>query len=157
MRIILAIDGTKCSDEAVKAIFNFRFSEDDELKLITVIDLAVPAVIDLYAGQLPSSTEIEKSAKENAKLILEKTKKQIENFIPDEKLIITSEILVGSPEKRIVEAARKFEADLIVIGSHGYKSWERLLLGSVSDSVIHHSPCSVLVVRNNQKDIERES
>ena len=39
-------------------------------------------------------------------------------------------------------------ADLIIVGSHDYNRWERLLLGSVSDSVIHHAPCSVLLVRS---------
>ena len=60
---------------------------------------------------------------------------------------ITTEVLFGSPESRIVEAAEELKPDLIVLGSHGYKAWERLLLGSVSDSVLHHVHCSVLVVR----------
>ena len=60
---------------------------------------------------------------------------------------MTSEVLFGSPESRIVETAEEFGADLIIVGSHGYSRWERLLLGSVSQSVVHHAPCSVLVVR----------
>ena len=46
-----------------------------------------------------------------------------------------------------VETAEEFGSDLIIVGSHGYSRWERLLLGSVSQSVVHHAPCSVLVVR----------
>jgi len=61
---------------------------------------------------------------------------------------VSSDILFGSPDGRIVETAEEMAADIIVIGSHGYKQWERLLLGSVSDSVVHHAPCSVLVVRS---------
>ena len=48
----------------------------------------------------------------------------------------------------IVGHATPAAADLIVLGSHGYKTWERLLLGSVSNSVVHHAPCSVLIVRS---------
>ena len=47
-----------------------------------------------------------------------------------------------------VETAEEMGADMIVLGSHGYKRWERLLLGSVSNSVVHHAHCSVMVVRS---------
>ena len=67
-------------------------------------------------------------------------------------MTISTEVLFGSPDSRIVETAEQWHADLIVIGSHGYSRWERLLLGSVSDSVLHHAPCSVLVVRTSAKD-----
>ncbi|HQZ97301.1 MAG TPA: universal stress protein, partial [Pyrinomonadaceae bacterium] len=60
---------------------------------------------------------------------------------------ISGEVLFGSPGSRIVETAEQIGADLIIIGSHGYRRWERILLGSVSSSVVHHAPCSVLVVR----------
>lgn len=150
MKIILAIDGTKYSDAAIKAVSKFNFGEDVELKIITVVDLALPMAIDLYAGYLPSSTDIENVAKENAALILENTKNQILNTIQNKNVIITTEVLIGSPERRIVEASEDFEANLIIVGSHGYNSWERLFLGSVSDAVVHHAPCSVLVIRNDK-------
>jgi nucleotide-binding universal stress UspA family protein len=62
---------------------------------------------------------------------------------------ITSDVLYGTSESRIVETAEEMKADLIVLGSHGYKAWERMLLGSVSNSVVHHAHCSVLVVRTD--------
>lgn len=150
MKIILAIDGTKYSDAAIKAVSKFNFGEDVELKIITVVDLALPMAIDIYAGYLPSSTDIENVAKENAALILENTKNQILNTIQNKNVIITTEVLIGSPERRIVEASEDFKANLIIVGSHGYNSWERLFLGSVSDAVVHHAACSVLVIRNDK-------
>lgn len=144
MKILLATDGTKYSDAAVEMISKFNISSESELRIITVIDLAVPLTFN-QDGSLPSTIQIENAAKENAKIILEETKNRIQQFFPQ--LTIFTEILVGSPDSRIVETAEKSKADLIVVGSHGYNRWERLLLGSVSDSVIHHAPCSVLVVR----------
>ena len=47
----------------------------------------------------------------------------------------------------IVEEAQNWEADLIIVGSHGHGFWKRSFLGSTSDKVIHNAPCSVLVVR----------
>ena len=59
---------------------------------------------------------------------------------------LTTKVVKGSPKEAIVEEAEQWGADLIVMGSHGYGFWQRALLGSVSESVVHHAPCSVLVV-----------
>ena len=96
---------------------------------------------------MPDSSELEKAARENATKILDDTTSLVKSFFEGRKVAINGEVLYGSPESRIVETAEKEGSDLIIIGSHGYNRWERLLLGSVSDSVIHHAPCSVLVVR----------
>jgi len=109
--------------------------------------LALPLAIDIYAGYVPTTTEIETTARENAEKVLETTSQKIRSVVFDN-VFISTEILFGSPDSRIVETAEKIGADLIIVGSHGYNRWERLLLGSVSDSVVHHAPCSVLVVRN---------
>lgn len=57
--------------------------------------------------------------------------------------------LEGAPETEIVEYAKKWGADLIVVGSHDRPLLERLLLGSISQGVVKHAPCSVLVVKHN--------
>ena len=147
MKVLLATDGTVFSDSAIESINLFNFRSGDELKIISVVDLALPMAVDIYTGYLPSTIEIENNARENAKTTLEKTRQKINSLLSDSEIRISTEVLIGSPESRIVEAAEEFQADLIIVGSHGYNSWERLLLGSVSDSVIHHAPCSVFVVR----------
>ncbi|TVQ07976.1 MAG: universal stress protein [Leptolyngbya sp. DLM2.Bin27] len=53
---------------------------------------------------------------------------------------------MGSPGREICAIARAWSADLIVVGSHGRKGISELFLGSVSNYVMHHAPCSVLVV-----------
>ncbi|MDQ3798832.1 MAG: universal stress protein, partial [Acidobacteriota bacterium] len=60
---------------------------------------------------------------------------------------VTTQISTGAPDETLIEAARKWSADLIVIGSHGRGFWGRMLLGSITDALVHHAPCSVLVVR----------
>ena len=53
----------------------------------------------------------------------------------------------GHPAETLVAFAEKRQADLIVVGSRGQGGFQRLLLGSVSTSVLHHAHCSILVVR----------
>lgn len=147
MKILLATDGTTHSEAAIDSVNVFNLRNGDEIKIVSVVDLAVPLSVDVYAGYMPSTVEIEKAARDNARKTLEETKAKLNNSFENSGVLISSEVLIGSPDSRIVETAEDFGADLIVVGSHGYNSWERLLLGSVSDSVVHHAPCSVLVVR----------
>lgn len=149
MKILFATDGAKQSDAAVEMLKAFALSDGDEIKIVSVVDMAVPIAIDIYGGYLPDTGEIEKTARENAGKLLERTEERIKAQFPGENLAISSEVLFGSPESRIVETAEASHPDLIVLGSHGYSRWERLLLGSVSDSVVHHAPCSVLIVRTS--------
>ncbi len=56
----------------------------------------------------------------------------------------------GSPKEVIVDEAEQWDADLIVVESHGYGNVEKFVLGPVSQAVASHAPCSVEIVR--QKD-----
>lgn len=147
MKILLATDGAKQSDAAAEMLRNFALADGDEIRIVTVVDMAVPMAIDIYGGYLPDTGELEKTARENAAKLLQRTEERIRTFAEGKNLTITSEVLFGSPESRIVETAEAIHPDLIVLGSHGYSRWERLLLGSVSSSVAQHAPCSVLIVR----------
>ena len=147
MKILFATDGAKQSEAAIEMLKLFALSDGDEVKVISVVDMAVPMAIDIYGGYLPDTGELEKTARENAGKLLLSTEERIRAQFPNENLAISSEVLFGSPESRIVETAEATHPDVIVLGSHGYSRWDRLLLGSVSDSVVHHAPCSVLIVR----------
>jgi len=149
MKILLATDGTDYSEDAIKMLSNFSFGDGDLIKIISVIDMALPISIDIYGGFVSPNIEFEKTVKENADKILKDAVDRVKNST-GENVEISTDVLFGSPESRIVETAEEINADLIIVGSHGYNSWERLLLGSVSNSVVQHAPCSVLVVRNSK-------
>jgi nucleotide-binding universal stress UspA family protein len=63
----------------------------------------------------------------------------------------------AAPRHAIVQAAREWPADLIVIGSHGRRGVDRLLIGSVAESVVRHAPCSVDIVRTPVAAADREA
>lgn len=150
MRILLATDGSVHSQMAVEMATTL--GNITEIKIVCIVEVALPINLDIYGGNyIPQTTELEKVARENAQTVLENARDAIFRKLPDEKVVVETEVLFGSPESQIVETAEKVNADLIIVGSHGYNTWERLLLGSVSDSVVHHAPCSVLVVRGSKK------
>jgi nucleotide-binding universal stress UspA family protein len=60
---------------------------------------------------------------------------------------VTTEAAVGHPARELVRIARERGAGLVVVGSPGHRPIERFLLGSVSEKVLRHADCSVLVVR----------
>ena len=150
MKVLLATDGTKYADAAADALVNISLTDGDEVKIISVVDVAVPLAIDVYGGYLPDTTDLEKAARENAQKVCEGTTKKVKDLLTGKNVAVSSDILYGTPESVIVETAEDIHADLIVLGSHGYRAWERLLLGSVSNSVVHHAHCSVFVVRTNE-------
>jgi nucleotide-binding universal stress UspA family protein len=66
-------------------------------------------------------------------------------------LRVTAKVLSGSPKSVILDEAEAFGADLIIVGSHGLGVIERLLLGSVSQTVALHAKCSVEIVRHPKR------
>src|SRR6266545_3730387 len=69
-------------------------------------------------------------------------------------LEIITKIISGSAREVILDEAERWDADLIVLGSHGYNGWQRFLLGSVSHAVATHAHCSVEIVR--QKPVTKK-
>jgi nucleotide-binding universal stress UspA family protein len=61
--------------------------------------------------------------------------------------------LTGNPGRVICEFASTWSADLILVGSRGLKGLKEMFLGSVSNYVTHHAPCSVLIVRNDTNSV----
>lgn len=147
MKVLFATDGTKHGEAAAAMVKKLDLTDGDSIHVISVVDMAVPMSVDLYGGYLPDTSELEKAARENAEKIIDEACKSLNQAFDGRGITVTCEVLFGSPDSRIVENAEDNGVDLIVLGSHGYSRWERLLLGSVSHSVVHHAHCSVLVVR----------
>jgi nucleotide-binding universal stress UspA family protein len=60
---------------------------------------------------------------------------------------LLAHVRVGTPATEIVALGRELDADLIVVGTHGFAGVRRLLLGSVADAVARHAACPVLIAR----------
>jgi nucleotide-binding universal stress UspA family protein len=65
-------------------------------------------------------------------------------------------LLSGNPKEVILEEARNWDTDLIVVGSHGRRGFKRFLLGSVSEAVAMNAHCSVVVVRGSARPARKK-
>lgn len=142
MNVLLAIDGSPCSDAAAKEVGNRPWPPGSEIRVITVdapIDPSPfrtgPTVYDELVLQL----------RDEARARLWNAVQSLRAKAPD--LNVSFALLVGSPREEILEEAKRWGAQLIVVGSHGKGIIEWSLLGSVSLAVALYAPCSVEIVR----------
>jgi nucleotide-binding universal stress UspA family protein len=148
MKIILSIDGSRFGEEAVnfcKELFGPH--EGAEIKVLSVIQRLEPLGIAVAAGAAPYYAQVQNFSGDQAKEFVHSAAGALREALTGKDFEITEEVLSGSISREIVKTAEEWGADLVIVGSHGGGYWERTLLGSVSDSVVHLAPCSVLVVR----------
>jgi nucleotide-binding universal stress UspA family protein len=151
MKILIATDGSEFSDAAVEKICQMvKNVSNTEVKIVSAYEQPIMVAAAPYAIPAGYNPVLETEIKELAAQAVSSAEKKIRERFPDLKANLTTQILSGSPQQTIVEEAENWNADLIVVGSHGYGFWERAFLGSVSNAVVNHAPCSVLVVRKTQ-------
>lgn len=155
MKIIVAVDGSKYSEAAVRKCCEIiGFDTETEIKIICVVDAAVPAGTAYFGVSGDFHLRIEKELNSMAETFVLDAQTVLREKLGD-KIKIEVDVLKGLPKIEIVEEAEKWGADLIVVGSHGYGFFERMLIGSVSDAIIHHAHCSVLVVKTAEEDVKQ--
>ena len=140
MRILLAIDGSKCSEVAVSTLAKRPWPAGTIVRLLSVIEpvtLPVPESVTMPETWYEAMRRAARADIERATTLLKQSAGlEIETAIP-----------IGSPQEMILREARDWHADLIVVGCHGTGQEGQFLLGSVSQAVALHAPCSVEIVR----------
>ena len=115
------------------------------VEVLTVVHSAVPLALDPALALAAAHVEQLHEQQRNAKAVVDDAVNQIRALAPD--LEITMKALEGHPKDVIVQEARDWGADLIVVGSHGHGRVRRMVLGSVAEAVVANAPCSVHVAR----------
>lgn len=151
MKVLIATDGSEYSKAAVSECCRYIIRPHTTEIMIVSSSYAVPVAAEPFALSAEYYVMWEDSLKNSAREFVAEAEGAIRDRFPGEDLKMRTEILSGAPDQQIVERAKKWGADLIVVGSHGRGFWGRLL-GSISDSVVHNAPCSVLVVRKPVSD-----
>lgn len=136
-KILVAVDGSAFSEAAVDHAISLGGICNSEIFVISVVDL--------YPEQMAVAPALVEKMSEEAGQYLENAKQKVDEAkIPCETIVRMG----GQPHEFIVDEAKKKGVDLIVMGTHGRSGIKRVLLGSVAQSVIGHSPCPVLVIPN---------
>jgi len=140
MKVLLAIDDSKFSEAATQALIAQARPAETEVRVLHVIE----SYVFLYEGGyvVDWKPAIEQLRKEGEVLLM-----QTAQALRTASFQVTTAMEEGNPKSVIVDLAAKWPADLVVMGSHGRRALERFLLGSVSEAVVRHAPCSVQVVR----------
>ena len=162
MKILLAVDGSTCSDIAVEEIGNRPWPAGSTVKVLNAFELPLAITPEGWAPPPTYFQELDLAVTRQAQNIVEHAIRNLKSKA-NETISIDGQLLPGPASSIIVDEAESWGADLIVLGSHGYGRWERLLLGAVSQSVMSHAKCSVEVVRcrqtnraNGETDLSKE-
>jgi nucleotide-binding universal stress UspA family protein len=146
-RILVPVDGSRVSNEALVAALQIARDGGGRARLVHVVD------------ELAFLTGFEASG-----IVLEEVRKGAQRVliaaleIANAAGVQADTVLVDEPGKRlgecIAEEARKWEADLVVVGTHGRHGIARALLGSGAEQVIRLAPVPVLVIRDRDDATE---
>jgi nucleotide-binding universal stress UspA family protein len=156
-RILLALDASEEAASATRTAVEIANATGSELHILFA--LPTQELIGYLGPEMADEFVLER-AKHRAREFVDKQAKRIEakgGKVKD------AHLAFGRPDEKIVKLSEELEAGLIVVGSRGLSGMRRALLGSVSDSVVRHAHCPVLVVREkrhqdlaNQTNGERE-
>jgi len=149
MKILVAIDESQCSEATINGVADYFKPQAAELRILHVLTpiafSPVPQISPAYAP------ELEEQAKQ-ARALVEKYAEQLRTA----GYKVDSVVETGDVCESIIDSATRWGANLIVLGSHGHKGIQRLLLGSVAYSVVRRATCSTLVFRlpANQQSVD---
>lgn len=138
-KILVAVDGSACSERAVRFAAELARPAGAELVLVFA---AAPrgAPTEPYGV---AQRELEALAEESGSRMLE----ELRTRIAEPGVNLSTRIIRGDPAEELIATADREDADLLVVGSRGRNAAARVLLGSVSDRVVHACKRPVLVVR----------
>lgn len=155
MRILLPVDGSSFSDAAVAEVAARPWPAATEVRIINAFQVAINPTPEVWAISGEYYPALAQVAREQAQGVVNQAVTTLTEG-SNESLTVIGEALEGPPREVILDEAARWRADLIVMGSHGYGPWQRLLLGSVSQAVVSHADCSVEVVhRRRDNDTAR--
>jgi nucleotide-binding universal stress UspA family protein len=145
-RILLATDGSEQAELAVLRAVELADATDSELHVVHVG--VVPIFLQSYPGTLGYYGKLYEQIEEESKELLRKQSLRVKAAGGT---VAGSHLRMGQVALEIVALAEELGADLIVMGCRGLGGVRRALMGSVSDSVVRHAHCPVLVVRQEKE------
>jgi nucleotide-binding universal stress UspA family protein len=142
-RILVGLDGSPRAPGVLATAINIARAQGARVVLLRSVGLPADVPQDFW-----QTTD---------QPLLELLKRRAKQYLDEQVAMVPTEVFggvevaVGVPWQAICEMARSVEADLVVIGSHGYAGFDRLL-GTTASKVVNHAHCSVVVVREPHQE-----
>jgi nucleotide-binding universal stress UspA family protein len=141
-RIMVAVDGSETSDRGLKEAIGLANDQKSRLAIVHVIDIVVVDGIEEFSEKYIDTVRgYARDTIEQARKTAQAAGIEAEVQSPE---IVTTAYHVADG---IAQAAKDWKADLLVVGTHGRRGVNRLLLGSVAERVVRMAPCPLLLVR----------
>ncbi|NPV89547.1 MAG: universal stress protein [Firmicutes bacterium] len=137
-KIVLAVDESKYSELAAEAAIDLALKYNANLTVISIVPLP------MQSGTVGEVEEIKIEGERRLGKALERVKQNAEK----RELQVKTELLYGHVAENIIKHVSNLKANLVVMGYKGSSAVKDFLLGSVSTKVLHHAPCSVILVRD---------
>ena len=147
-RILLATDGSGEAELATIRAVELAQRTDSELHVVHVG--VVPTLLVSYPGTLGYEGKLYEQIQEQSRELLRKESWRVKVAGGT---VAGAHLRMGKVDLEIVALAKELGADLIVMGCRGHGGIRRAIEGSVSDGVIRHAPCPVLVVRPQKEQV----
>lgn len=144
MKVLIAVADKVFGDALVGFVRNHKWPEHTAFRILHVVEHG--------PGDATKAT-FDKGFQEDcaeSRHLVDHMSASLHREFPDVK--IDAIVVIGSATKIIMDSAAEWQADMIVMGSHGRKGLDRLLLGSVAEYVTAHAPCSVSIIRPEYPD-----
>ncbi len=140
MEILMAFDDSAVSYEAANILQSMPLAKDAEITILTIMPIITSYGMDI----IERTSDFWQEDRKKAVTALQRVADELQKVHPH-----ISAHLVESVDtsQEILERAKSLHSDLIIIGNKGKNAMDRFLLGSVTNRVIQHAPCSVWVVR----------
>ena len=143
MKVILAVDGSPNSEDAVSFIAEHVWAGETSLRVLTVVENIPPRSVALWRGPHGVLEEARREETAEAQRLAERAAGELRRGGVEAEAVVRH----GDARAEIIEEAESWPADLIVVGAQGRTGLAKFLMGSVSQAVIGNAPCSVMVVR----------
>lgn len=144
MKIILALDHSENSSEALRWVRRVEWPAGSRVIVMSAVAASLLPVSDAFAPEPEITSAIHDQQVKASRALVQKAVRTLRDVgMPAE-----SQVVNGDPREEIVELARRERADLIVVGSRGRTGLTKLVLGSVSSHVVTHAHCTVVVVKH---------
>jgi nucleotide-binding universal stress UspA family protein len=144
MKILVAVDESPFSQQAVRVVAEQFQPKNAEVQVVNAVEPISAYFSAEYFPHITRDTEeIESERQKQAEALVEKACAKLGQA----GFRCSQAVLHGDARAAILDQAKKWKPDLIVVGSHGLKGLNRLLMGSVSEAIVRHAECSVQVVR----------